>query len=405
MAPRLHEDVLRLIFAQIARVDEHNISTLLRLAQVSRQFYVLVLPMIYRSLHVNARWKSQKRKLEALATRLATRTEVVSFVREIHIDDIYRDEEFVEQFLTDLIPNLTQLDAFYWSPAGKDFLQTVKLIHRHWPRCQLHPLYIDIGSSVGREMVNIFPHMLRDFRLSLPVEPRSGQTAKVNFIHAIKHCPNMQTLEVYQHSSRCVSFGPWMDSKARLDISSGDKLSRPSEVRIMSLSIPWDDFRQWGKAGGWSNLRKLTLRDAEWLDLFQGCEATLRSLRLVDASEEAVEDSMLDSFCANLAGLKEMGIIGRYATIPLKTLRGHGAPLERLEVHRYNPGEQPSTDIASCNATQPLIGVDGLDQWCPNLSYIALDIFRNGDEWVWNCVCYTLMSLLMRSSHTASLRH
>lgn len=380
MATCLNEDILRLIFAQIVQ-GGRNVATLSSLALVSRQFYILTLPLLYHPLRIHIEYESQKCSAEVLAIRLTTKSKVVEFIRDIHIGRIYSHEEFVVEWLADMIPRLARLDAFHWSPADKSLRPIIELVRQHWPHCRLHPLGLDIGSSEGREMVDMIPQMLQDLQLYIPPKPDSGQAARINFIHATKNCPNVQTVDVWEQSGECVLYEPWRGPQARLDLSPGDAIPCPTQVKIMDAPFPWEDFGSWGNLGGWRKLTELTLRNSKQLQFFHGCEGTLRSLSLVN-DWEAIDESAFEAFCGGLECLEEVQVVGTSATLPFNTLRQYGGALKQLDVHGYNSFKRRIAKFETVGLTQSCPDIQGMEEWCPKLSNVALDMFRNGDKWV-----------------------
>lgn len=386
MATVLHEDVLRLIFANFSTGDRQDVLTLSRLALVSRQFYSLVTPLLYRSLHFEPHYQSQKRNLEVLMTRLTTKTEVIGFVREIHIGEMRGHREPVVDWLKDLIPRLTLLNAFYWNSREEAILPVVRLIRQLWPACQLYPKHLHIGSPQAHELVEMIPQMLQELQFSFSHEPFLEHEQKRAFVHTIKKCPNVRSLEVRQSPSGCVVYGHWNGPQVRLDLSEGDILPAPFELKMLDPPFLWEDIGYWGDMGGWMNLEKLTLRDSSPLPFFRGCNTTLRSLSLIDVNK--IDEVALDAFCANLRGLHKLEIVGRSARIPTNILRKHGEALEQLEVHGYKTRAPSNTQTSIDDCDKPSNSLE-LDRWCPNLSHIALDMFRDGESWV--PICATLV--------------
>lgn len=393
MATILHEDVLRLIFANFSTGDRLDILTLLRLALVSRHFYSLVTPLLYRLLRFETQSQNQKRNLEILMTTLTTKTEVIGYIREIHIGGIGSHGELVVDWLKDLLPKLTLLNAFTWNPREKAILRVVLLIRQLWPACHLFPRHLLIGSLEANELIETIPQMLQELRLFISHNPIRAQEDKKALVHAIKKCPNMRSLEVWQLSGGCVRYGPWTGPQVRLDLSEGHILPAPHELKIMEPPFPWEDVGYWGEMGGWRNLEKLTLRDTSPLPFFGGCNSTLRSLCLIGG--RSIDEVVLEAFCATLRGLEKLEIAGKYARIPMNVLQKYGEALKQLEVHGYNV-KIISDNEASADCNMP-DNVHDIDRWCPNLSHIALDMFRDGASWVNIYIPHIVLALTVSS--------
>ena len=402
MAAVLHEDILRLIFNQICGDEHDGILALSRLVRVSRQFYMVATPFFYRCLHLESNSERDVRKLEALIIRLITNTAVISFIREIHIHGIHFVEEpgALIEGLKAVFSRLTRLDAFSWYPRDHRLLPVLQCVCLQWPDCRLHPLSLDIGSQEGRQMVEIIPHKLHHLSLCMPREPVARNTAKKDLVKAIKKCTNARSLNVSLEPPGCKRFR-WSSQEVRVELLENDKIPCLSDVSIRDPPFPWNDFRKWGQKGGWSVLESLTLRKYEQLPVFQGCEATLRSLNIIDGWE--IDDTALGDFCSNLECLEELRICGTIVEVPVDTLRRCGQHLKRLEVHTYG-FDCPSYYMERLEASLKPLDMR-INEWCPSLSFVALDVKCNDEEWVSLLHCFHTSPLVTSTSYIPFSQH
>ena len=358
-------------------------SDFLLTAQVTRQFYMILMPLIYEYIRFDisrynftyrqylAPQKSRILPLDTLVARLSESPSVRAFVRQIRVFKRGVAHPDALDLLLSWIPEFNQLNSLTWDDDCQVPMTVLNTFSQHWPRAHLH---IRAMSPVGKistdwQIFRQAPNMLRSLQICMPSVPANHYgsvdlEAKRKLFWVLKSCPGLQCLSTYDtqdlwRSLQGEPIGSWHRVKF------GGPLPRLLELSIADRTFSASDLLQWGREDGWINLRKITLWESSLLSGLRGCEQSLRSIQLIDTKEGYEND--LAKICAHTRGLTELKINTHRLGYPISTLATCGASLVTLAV-RHPIGHRTQV------STAPLEFLKAIQRHCPLLVNLALDI-------------------------------
>ncbi|KAI1086188.1 hypothetical protein F5B19DRAFT_487680 [Rostrohypoxylon terebratum] len=147
--------------------------------------------------------------------------------------------------------------------------------------------------------------------------------------------------------------------------------SRPNTSTVNSTGYPLkiDETDYWKSQFDWSQLRKLTIRDADFAMQIMPQLTSLEAIGGFSNSGSAVIRSAFDLVPSSLSSID----VPKIADIGLKNLLRHGSTLRSLTIHQDEDHEGKWRQEAIDSET--LIKIR--DQ-CPHIEELSLDISRNG---------------------------
>ncbi|KAM0795975.1 hypothetical protein BDR22DRAFT_893663 [Usnea florida] len=369
-------ELLREIFIQL-RDDAP--SNLLPTAQVTRQFYMILMPLIYECIRLDislytftqslyfAPQKSRPLPLDTLVARLSSSPSIRAFVRQIRVFKRGVAHPDALDLLLSLIPEFSQLTSFTWDDDCQIPTTALNIFSQHWPRAQLQIRTMSLVGNISRDwqMFRQAPNMLRSLQICIP----SARTNHYGSVHheakrklfwVLNNCPGLQCLSTYsdQDFSCGLHDGPrgsWHKVKF------GGPLPQLLELSITDRTFSVSDLLQWGRGNGWLKLKKITLWESGLLSGLRGCEQSLRSIQLI-GTKEGYENDLME-ICSRTRRMTELKINAPRFRYPTSTLAICGASLVTLAVHC--PREIPRAP--------PLDFLEAIQRHCPLLVNLALD--------------------------------
>ena len=358
-------------------------SNILPSAQVTRQFYMILMPLIYESVRLDISWytfshggylapqKSSTLPLDSLVERLSASPSVRAFVREIRVFKRGVAHPGDLDLLLSWLPEFRQLDSLTWDDDCQIPRTVLSTFSQYWPRAHLHirTMFPVLKISTDWQIFRQAPNMLRSLQICMPSVP-VNHNRSVNFepkrmlFWVLNSCLGLQCLSTYgdQDVSGIFQGGPigsWHNVKF------GGPLPQLLELSIADRTFSISDLLQWAKEDGWINLRKITLWDSSLLAGLHGCEESLRSIQLIGTKEGYEKD--LAKICSRTRKLTELKINTNLSGYPISTLAICGASLVTLAV--YLPvGHRTQV------STAPLEFLKVIQRHCPLLVNLALSI-------------------------------
>ena len=319
------------------QLHEENPLSLVPLTLVCQQFYILVIPLLYRNVTIDIGKRDSSRKEhvhKTLVERLLNGPTVCAFVKELRVanrkgyNGIWEDSSGP---LASLLPRLTRVEVVRWEI--KAFLPEASfellLENASSKRLRLH---LDVEAAFDLENMRTFDkflvHALYSLRIWVPY--RYGKITNRIF-NTLKHCPNLRSFAIYDNRS-----SDYATDEVRLAVEPGDTIPLLQELSIIGPSAPFrrEDLEVWGVNAGWSNLQRVTLSDHQLLDGIHGCQDTLESINLNDISE-GFEQS-LGRICSRVENLRELRVGGEPSCVPIAALQRCGHSLKSLELRGIN---------------------------------------------------------------------
>ena len=355
-------------------------SNLLPTAQVTRQMYMILMPLIYECIRLDISWftyshhpylasqESITLPLDTLVVQLSTSTSVRAFVRQIRVCKRGVAHPGALDLLLSWLPEFSQLDSLTWDDDCQIPRSVLKAFSQHWPRAHLHMRTIFPVDKISMDW-QIFrqaPNMLRSLQICMPSVPTNyfgsvDLEAKRKLFWVLNSCPGLQCLSTYGDldSSSILQdepIGSWHKVKF------GGPLPQLLELSIADRTFSVSDLLQWGREDGWINLKKITLWESGLLSGLRGCEQSLRSIQLIGTKEGYEKD--LAEICSRTWRLTELKINTSHSRYPTSTLAICGASLVTLAVHGR------SMQVA----TAPLDFLQLIQRHCTLLINLTLDI-------------------------------
>ena len=358
-------------------------SNLVPSAQVTRQFYMILMPLIYESIRLNISWytfthprylapqKSSTLPLDVLVARLSASPSVRAFVRQICIFKRDVAHPNALDLLLSWLPEFSQLNSLTWDDDCHIPRTVLSTLSQHWPRAHLHiRTMFPVGKiSTDWQVFRQAPNMLRSLQICMP-SVRANHYGSVNpepkrkLFWVLNSCPSLQCLSTYGDQDCSSSLqdeptGSWHKVKF------GGPLPQLLELSIADRTFSTSDLLQWGREDGWIKLKKITVWESGLLSGLRGCEESLRSIQLIGTKEGYEKD--LAEICSRTQRLTELKINTFPFEYPVSTLATCGASLVTLAVHV--PIGRP-TQVA----TAPLNFLKSIQRHCPLLVSLAMDI-------------------------------
>ena len=383
--------------ANSIKLREYGLWYLLSAALVSRHLYMLVMPLIYDTICIDASeytyiysqaedTKRIKQPLHTLITRLSAGPSVRALVRNIQVSSSGRAHPDILKLLLSWLPELSQLVSFSWDNDCPFPTPLLKGLARHWPSTRLHMRTSISKCNISRDwkVLRLAPRMIRTLQVCMPNDAsQSGQkkwrVAKEKLLQVLNNCPGLQSLTTYGYNGyrERNSFrrrgpsglsGLWHDAKLQYP------LPQLLELSIADRTFEVDDLLAWGANEGWAKLRKITLWDHRLLHGCRGCENSLQSINLIEMDDE-YEDT-LAKVCSRTTRLTELNIRTVIRRLPLSALEVCGHSLRAFAIH-------PHIDVGGrwTRATDVPVGfLEAIQRHCPELTSLAITLRRPRDS-------------------------
>ena len=359
-------------------------SDLLPTAQVTRQFYMILMPMIYECIRFDiskytfayrrnlAPQKSSILPLDTLVARLSASPSVRGLVRHVRVFKRGVAHPDALDLLLSWIPEFSQLNSLTWDDDCQIPMTVFSTFGQHWPKAHLHMrTRLPVGEiSTDWQMFRQAPNMLRSLQICMPSVPADGYgsvklEAKRQLFWVLNSCPGLQCLSTYgdQDFSRSLQDEP---TGSPHKVKFRGPLPQLLELSVTDRTFSVNDLLQWGRQGGWTNLKKITLWGSGLLSGLWGCEQSLRSIQLIGTKEGYEKD--LARMCSRAWRLTELKINIHRLGYPTSILATCGVSLVTLAVRL--PINHP-TQVA----TAPLEFLKNVQTHCPILVNLAVDIW------------------------------
>ena len=342
------------------------------IALVSRRLYMVAMPLIYQSVYIDlsrstSSLSSSLTESRTLMARLSAGPSVRALIKNIHVSERGALDPDVRDLLHSWLPQLSQLVSIYGNVDGPCPTTLLNVIGKHWPGIRLH-----IRTNISyrdqddikqqRRFLKLAPNMLRSLQICMPNDECSeGGVAKKKLFWALKNCPGLQSLTTYISPgfwdllNKDFISGPQKWKRVKL----GGPLPQLSEITIADATFGIKDLLKWGGKEGWTKLKKISVWDHRLLDVFQGCEHSLRSIHLIDA-KIGYEDALV-KICLRTIRLIELKIKTSNSRLPFRALKICGASLITLAIHSRS--ESISLDF-----------LQAIPRLCPRLTNVTTSL-------------------------------
>ena len=392
-----------------AQVRTENRSQLLPLALVSHDFYHLVMPLLYRSISIcldpqEHHFEPTKALVKRLIVSNTNLLNVIRFV-DVYNDDeplipssehaIFKDprrlrDQVVLDQLIDVIPRLRNLVSLNWRVCW-GIPEALLLSMRQ--KCPSARLSVGFDSClVGPDfntVVELAGPMLHELKIILGYHGDSQETNS-KLVWGLKRCPNLKVLYMQlAEASMTQLIDP---PEHHLEFQPSDLLPRVSKLSVDERIFTLQNLSSWAKLDGLTQLKEVTLRNHHPLPHLRGCEKTLRSINLIQASgitpgewgfrhepghsSSDIEKGLVE-ICSRLKCLQTLKVCGTHSTtIPTQALRICGGNLKTLEIHTLSTNR----NLAGENPT--IQTLETVRQCCPNIATLGVDMNRTNNTWV-----------------------
>ena len=378
LGTHLHKGRNARVFAGTAdslKLRDESLSSLLPVALVSHYFYGIATRLIYESIKIDVSTSFAsdvrgencsvvKKHFGTLGARLSAGVSVRALVRNVHFfGQEVVNLEFVE-LLKSWISKFSQLHSLSWNVDGRFPTTLLKILDHRWPKIHLHVRTIFYMDKKEWETLTRAPDMLRSLHVCMPEDTGDESTpiakaAKQNLFRVLNKCRCLRSLGTYvsgsQSGYRINAFGSWVDVKLE------SPLPRISEISIADKTFERKDLLTWGSNGGWARLKKITLLEHHLLDGFDGCDQSLRSIHLIDAT--VGYENALNRMCSRATRLIELRIRSTIDQLPLTTLKNYGDSLKILGLHPYGFSTAPRMNKEDISLTS----LKCVQDHCPKL--------------------------------------
>lgn len=335
---------------------------------------MLSVPVLYQKISLE-----HGKKHPGLLLRLAKAgTALTRFIQEITIQYGEWMTPLVLQQLAAIFSSTTQLRTLTWSGHYDIPPEILQNLHATSPNARVIVKgdipYRLRTAEIGLEQeqcAGISSPNLHSLHASIPAEPHSARAAKLAIYRTLRSSPNMRKLQMEKLSGGCVMYGWEPGLEVELNVREGENLPMFEDLSFPMFST--EDIIRWGDMGGFSRLKTLRLStESTNIEAFIGRMPNLRSLTL-ELPWNDIKDS--EAHLAKITGLEELVLSGYGMEFPFGILESNADTLTHLTVHApepYDPDRRPDV---------PLEDLKRLRETCMNLTFLAVDINREG-EWV-----------------------
>ncbi|KAF2799424.1 hypothetical protein K505DRAFT_370963 [Melanomma pulvis-pyrius CBS 109.77] len=383
---KLDDDVLHLVFEQVFLV---NPADLPHTCLVSRKFYLLSVPWLYRNVKIDFSRHAHRHLLLRL---LREDSRLPAKIREL---DLNNADAAALLDLYSVFSRLTNLKSLTWTGSIQIPLFVLKIVSTKFPRAQ-----ISIKATQGYHNwrgnvaildpvipVNVLRHVasrqLTSFTLCPSHKGKYYEDFKLDLVLMLIHNPALTRFEI-----RDIFNGSGSQTFAdMLPIMRGSPLPQPKNFTLLTaLDIfTTQELTLWGNKKGWNNLEELEMYDAQYLLGFIGQIPRLVTLWI--PAETAWDPNDIEAcLCNHNTKSSPLGTIrciefrarpiNSDDLIPWPILRRISRTITYLNVARYSYGEQAPT-IPAPNAEN----IRALRHMCPRLDHLFLDITIEKETW------------------------
>lgn len=365
------------------------------------------MPVLYRSIQISLAFpRSNFEASIALLKRLSNcNAEITNAIRSV---DVYGTQEthlpstqhklicepqiarhrVVLDQLANLIPRLKNLTFLNWRICWDIPEKLLLNLCQTCPSTQLSVGFSSLQCAHFDTIVEMAGEILEKLDIVIGLE-EDVQPGKRKLLWVLEGCPNLKVLKIEKNDR---SYGLDGQSDPWPEIQPAKTLPRLLKLSIDERMFRPEDLLAWGEVGGWTQLEEATLKDHCPLQYLQGCEKTLRSISLTNASGDTpgawgeyhapghaandIEKALIQ-VCSRLECLEALRLRGTYVlSIPLKALKTCGKTLKLLEINTRSltypvPGKNP-----------PLDALDTVRRYCPNIATLGINIYRTDNDWV-----------------------
>ncbi|OCK76552.1 hypothetical protein K432DRAFT_142242 [Lepidopterella palustris CBS 459.81] len=381
---RLDDDVLHLILGEAYRDDR---STLCSTSKVSRRFYQLSVPWLYRIVHI----KFTSKTYRALFARLQKDgSNLQYFVRKIRLSEYFRSKHEHRRQLVDFLPKLKRVESFWWDDYCDMPCHILDCLQKNWPKAQLTVTAKQVWMSRPNEvqmckdvLYPVWPSSahLRTFILTTARDTDFPPDSKRSLFKMLRSSPNLKTLHILDWIS--YHYGSYPDMSSIFCQGSGD-LVQLEELVLKGQIEPILTLRELevlGLNGGWEKLKILRLNPAKFLPAFIGRVPSLEVLGcdcLLRGAMERFDGSI--SLAAPLGPLQELDYEDINITLPIEMLQHVSSTLRTVKMHKKKPTIH-GFDICYPPGLETH-ELEKINEACPGLEVLAIDM-RWDNEWPW----------------------
>lgn len=333
---------------------------------------MLAVPVLYQKINL-----AYGNRDPGLFQRLAkTGTGLTKFIQEIKIRYGQGIDDTTLQQLAKIFSTATQLRTLTWSGNYSIHDEILQNLHRSSPHARIIvegeiPHRIEPSEPEQEQRIGVSSPNLYSLYATISAEPHAAQAAKLSVYHTLRSSPNIRKLEMYQQSGGCVRYGYQPELNVEFDVREGEQLPQLEELAFPMFSSR--DMVRWGDMGGFSRLKVLKLSGySTGIGAFVGRTPCLRSLTL-DLPWEDIKAS--EQYLVQITGLEELVLSGYGMEFPFGLLEKNSDSLTALTVHAPEPCDPHRRPDVQLSVLQKL------RETCPNLTFLAVDINREG-EWV-----------------------
>ncbi|KAL4876253.1 hypothetical protein BJY04DRAFT_143447 [Aspergillus karnatakaensis] len=387
-------DEWRIVFENVAREDLRNICL------VSKSFNFLATPLLYRSIsltkttYVFLKHEKQEPDLTRGHWNLLSRLEddkndsIRGFVQELNLLRVQRellpvvlDWRFIQRLqerdcllgLIDRLPNLRKVNL------GVSGFQTDEMIRAIGAHKAGPELILDLTGGDCLSIDGPLP-FVRGLRISAsPVCPNDGSRPEILEVQRLLfNCSNLRSfsLRVNRPYGGCVMGGllrsTWMGS---FRLTGEEEFPALEELALDGYRMDDDEWMHWRDRFQWSNLLTLAIgpqATSKLLGHFAGYSTSLKTLRVFAYAGEGKPDHReLERFLMSFDTLTTLELKGYICSVDAI---GHHMDMETLFLHEDEPtGKGIQRRVFTAQE------LDYLDERCPRLRSLAVDIQRGED--------------------------
>jgi hypothetical protein len=283
---QLNDDVLRLILDELCLGDQE---TLLSICSVSRRFYILTVPYLYRNVRLDFARQSH---LHLVRRLIKPKLPFAARIRTLSITGTDKMTTLRLLDLYILFARITKLQQLEWRGCLSIPHLILETLSLRFPAARVSVeasnMKLGVSANAPLPLYTILNHMASRQLTHFEFIPANVDQLYVG-IKADLMGMLMQT-KTLQHFRWLENFSETQQRPQMLDCFWYGSLPPLASFYLLSSTLfTINELRLWGRTGGWSELTRLTLYDSKQLCAFIGQIPKLQELSFFPVENFAIE--------------------------------------------------------------------------------------------------------------------
>jgi len=376
---KLCDELQSLIFKEVFL---NNPEDLLQICLVSRKFYMLSTPWLYRGVRIDF---SKATGVQLLARLARPGSKLPAQVRTLSLSHTEYATRMQIKQLCDISSNLNKLEILYWDGFVNVPYALLNAVNASSRQVRLSisatQIYRNALLGIPHPKISILRHNAMRLLTSFAFQPSSISQFypdfKLDLIHMLSMSSALKTLAIEDGGV----FGRKFYSDA-LPLIRQTQLPQLETLHLLTDVVIFtrQELGAWGRQGGWLNLKTLHLYDGDLLPAFFGRVPQLEALYYYDRDDwdSTHAETYLDALPGSPLGNVRTLVYQKFAygndLITWWMLKRVSTTLTRLDISHQCDG---SFDLHAPKSDD----IRRLQELCGHLQFLQLDVMILNDRW------------------------